>query len=375
MKISEFLAGWLKSQNTNYFQTIAVPVPFVRAFSGNGNDAIMLSQILYWHLPGSSGQPRLKVKRDGDYWLAKTYSDWEKELGMGEVTARKSIGRLKSRGLIETKVMKFNGVPTIHLRILWDALEALIRSNESDLTDQMETIQEIRTDRSNGSDPYTETTKTDNTNRDKVGSDGPPFFFMESDRFAEQDEKPKNPGQDLERQSGQDSKPRRPKPKPRKASRKSLDSDSPVNSHLHQDQEALENDRDLETDLRSSSDQKIKSSAAPQKFSAAPVRNCAPVAPEPWLEAFNSLRSPEWSALHPENVSRAILRGFSAFVRHAGGDEALALYYFKVAIWYGAKDPFMACKDFRPPQLLDPESKMFVGHLIGEGLVAWESSQ
>jgi len=33
---------------------------------------LLLSQIVYWYLPSKQdGKPKLRVKKDGEYWLAK----------------------------------------------------------------------------------------------------------------------------------------------------------------------------------------------------------------------------------------------------------------------------------------------------------------
>jgi len=37
---------------------------------------VLLSQIVYWHLPDKEGQQKLTVKRDSYWWLAKAREDW-----------------------------------------------------------------------------------------------------------------------------------------------------------------------------------------------------------------------------------------------------------------------------------------------------------
>ena len=37
---------------------------------------LVLSQIVYWHLPNREGKARLRVEREGDLWLAKARAEW-----------------------------------------------------------------------------------------------------------------------------------------------------------------------------------------------------------------------------------------------------------------------------------------------------------
>ena len=37
---------------------------------------VVLSQIVYWHLPSREGKARLQVEREGVLWLAKSRTDW-----------------------------------------------------------------------------------------------------------------------------------------------------------------------------------------------------------------------------------------------------------------------------------------------------------
>ena len=78
---------------------------------------LMLSQIIYWHLPGRDGKSRLRVAKEGGLWLAKSYSDWWDEIRVTEKQARRAVNVLREKGLVITGVWKFNGTPTVHLRI------------------------------------------------------------------------------------------------------------------------------------------------------------------------------------------------------------------------------------------------------------------
>jgi len=79
--------------------------------------AIVLSQILFWCAPTNDGKSKLRVQKEGVRWLAKSSSDWNSELGISPKQASRAINVLRSRELIMTKVWKFAGNPTMHIRL------------------------------------------------------------------------------------------------------------------------------------------------------------------------------------------------------------------------------------------------------------------
>lgn len=85
-----------------------------------GSDAVLalfLSQVLYWHGPDKQGVPRLRVvDKDGGYWLAKSAKEWEDDLLLSRRQVDRCVSTLSRMGVIETKLMRFNGSPTTHIR-------------------------------------------------------------------------------------------------------------------------------------------------------------------------------------------------------------------------------------------------------------------
>jgi len=59
----------------------------------------------------------LRVKKEGHLWLAKGRNDWYPELRIGPRQFDKAIKVLVSVGVVEKKVFKFAGNPTIHIRV------------------------------------------------------------------------------------------------------------------------------------------------------------------------------------------------------------------------------------------------------------------
>lgn len=90
---------------------------YVDLVDGDVPTALMLSQIVYWHLPSASGKRKLQVRHGGEYWLAKSAVHWREEIGVTPKQAYRSTKVLIGKGLIETCTKKFAGSPTVHVRL------------------------------------------------------------------------------------------------------------------------------------------------------------------------------------------------------------------------------------------------------------------
>jgi len=108
---------------------------------------LLLSQIVYWYLPSKQGMTKLRVRKDGHYWLAKGRNDWWDEC---RITARqfdRAIAILIEKGIVEKKTFKFNGVPTVHIRLipekLLDCVNSILRNGENGVTSDEEDQREI----------------------------------------------------------------------------------------------------------------------------------------------------------------------------------------------------------------------------------------
>jgi hypothetical protein len=78
---------------------------------------IVLSQIVYWHLPDRDGKSRLRVQREGKLWIAKGRTEWWDECRVSPKQVDRALETLRRRSVIETKLFKFNGSPTVHVRL------------------------------------------------------------------------------------------------------------------------------------------------------------------------------------------------------------------------------------------------------------------
>jgi hypothetical protein len=89
---------------------------------------IVLSQIVYWHLPSREGKRRLQVEKEGQLWLAKSRSEWWQECRISPKQADRALAVLEARGLVQVKLFKFASAPTKHVRIVREAFLRAWRS-------------------------------------------------------------------------------------------------------------------------------------------------------------------------------------------------------------------------------------------------------
>ena len=76
-------------------------------YTGDLQTGAFLSQVVYWCDKSS--------RKDGFFY--KSYEEWKSELYMSEYSIRKAVKELKSLGILETKLIKANGSPTLHYKL------------------------------------------------------------------------------------------------------------------------------------------------------------------------------------------------------------------------------------------------------------------
>ncbi|MFB7121691.1 conserved phage C-terminal domain-containing protein [Bacillus tropicus] len=78
---------------------------------------ILLGQIVYWYMPNEQGKSKLRVKKNGEFWLAKSREDWKEEIRITPKQYDRAIKILIEKGFVEVKKFKFNGAPTNHIKL------------------------------------------------------------------------------------------------------------------------------------------------------------------------------------------------------------------------------------------------------------------
>ncbi|YAF99007.1 MAG: hypothetical protein AB3A66_28845 (plasmid) [Nodularia sp. CChRGM 3473] len=163
--------NWLSNQNSflaweaRSRDTIEVKRCYIDVAGGDWIAGILLSQLIYWHLPDDQGQSRLKIERDGYRWLAKKRDDWWKECRITPKQFDTATKLLEAKNLIKTAIYKFGNSPTKHLRINWEhflvALTQIVQTPP-------DTPERIKTSVASGFDEKGNFPKGENGNAEKV---------------------------------------------------------------------------------------------------------------------------------------------------------------------------------------------------------------
>jgi hypothetical protein len=112
MNINEFLKWEELSKDTIDVKRIYIDI------ADDLVAGILLSQIIFWCLPSKRGKTKLRIKKDECLWLAKGREDWWEECRITPKQFDRASQILSDKGLIEKKIFKFNGNPTIHIRLI-----------------------------------------------------------------------------------------------------------------------------------------------------------------------------------------------------------------------------------------------------------------
>jgi hypothetical protein len=102
----------------------------IRKITKTGDQAILLSQLLYW-FGASNGKVRARVAWKGKLWVAKTYHEWETELGIPARTVRECVKFLVTKGLIAKLTKKSSKQRTLHTRPVLAAIMKAIAEGEA----------------------------------------------------------------------------------------------------------------------------------------------------------------------------------------------------------------------------------------------------
>lgn len=94
--------------------------------TGDIVSALVLSQIVYWFRPGKDGKPKLTIRKEGKFWLAKSHLEWQEECGISRKQLSRSLEQLIELGLITVEIYRFNGAPTGHINLKIEALKDLL---------------------------------------------------------------------------------------------------------------------------------------------------------------------------------------------------------------------------------------------------------
>jgi len=131
---------------------------------------LLLSQIIYWHLPGKNGKSKLRVKRNARLYISKTRYEWWDEIRISPSQVDRGLKILKSLGIVEVEYHRFNGLRTSHIYL--DKVKFLERfqntiefslQNPHIRRSENRSSQKVKTEVKENVNPITETTTKSTT--------------------------------------------------------------------------------------------------------------------------------------------------------------------------------------------------------------------
>lgn len=105
--------------------------------TGDLIEGTLLSRILYWFAPSKDNKSKVKIYKDGEYWIAKQRKDWWEEIRITERQYDKAIKSLVEKRLVITAKYKFNSMPTIHIRPNYDVINAEVSKWEDNIRQEV----------------------------------------------------------------------------------------------------------------------------------------------------------------------------------------------------------------------------------------------
>lgn len=161
----------LLAQVSGHDRILTVPKLYIE-LTGNLVESVLLNQIVFY-----SDKSK---RKDGFFY--KRYEDWQEETCLTERQVRNAAKKLVAKGLIETKVMRANGSPTVHYRLISDKLVGWImtKGKEQDL-------QKVRNNADNTAESLTYDYTDDNTYEKKpsVSDDNKTIKEQNEESFEE----------------------------------------------------------------------------------------------------------------------------------------------------------------------------------------------
>jgi len=92
----------------------------------NLNRRMVLAQIFYWNSDDVKNRCRLKIFREGHFWLAKSISELAEECDMNKRTVETALKYLSDKKIIIKKQMLFNNRNILHIRLNREEINKLL---------------------------------------------------------------------------------------------------------------------------------------------------------------------------------------------------------------------------------------------------------
>lgn len=97
----------------------------------------LLARIMYWFAFDKNKKSKVRIFKDGYFWIAKQRKDWWEEIRITERQYDKAIKELEKKGLIKLAKYKFNSMPTIHIRPDYDNINSATEKWKNKLKEEI----------------------------------------------------------------------------------------------------------------------------------------------------------------------------------------------------------------------------------------------
>lgn len=118
--------------------------------TGNLIEGTLLSQILYWFSNDKNDRIRARIKRNGEYWIAKRRDEWWDEIRITDRQFDCAIKKLKEKGFVILEKHKFDSMPTIYIRPNYDAINPALEKWKENLAKEILSKQIEEASKENG---------------------------------------------------------------------------------------------------------------------------------------------------------------------------------------------------------------------------------
>ncbi|ARK25978.1 hypothetical protein SporoP37_15735 [Sporosarcina sp. P37] len=159
------------AQVSGHDRVVTIPKLYIE-LTGSLAEAILLNQIVFYSDKSS--------RTDGYFY--KKYEEWAEEICLTERQVRHATKKLKEKELIETKLLKANGAPTVHYKLRFDNLVNWILTKGKNGI-----LHNVGMDSDKTSETLTESTTestTDNNNNNASATPATIFRFFEENGFG-----------------------------------------------------------------------------------------------------------------------------------------------------------------------------------------------
>ncbi|UOR14088.1 hypothetical protein [Halobacillus amylolyticus] len=114
---------------------------------------LFLAQIVYWYLPNKDGKSKLRIKKEGHYWIAKEKKEWYEEIRLTPANYRTAMKRLVEENLVVKKIFKFDSKTVTHIRLnipeFLKRLNHVMKDREDQIDDDVSDFEEYIQDEIN----------------------------------------------------------------------------------------------------------------------------------------------------------------------------------------------------------------------------------